>query len=126
MVKLIGWKRIELNKLFRFEDIDGTNFESIVRRCAVIRILAKFFDSLYLQHNYKALDHEQYGCFAREADAGVFVSSPPGALARLAIQHAVAEDKTEQDCRAIMERYTRCGDDNGVTVRYIRMRVACR
>ena len=44
LVKLIGWKRIELNKLFKFDDITDNNLESIVRGCAVIRILARFFE----------------------------------------------------------------------------------
>jgi hypothetical protein len=121
MVKLVGWKRIELNKLFTFDQIDDTNFESIVRRCAVIRILAKFFDPMYLKLNFKGHDHEQYGIFAREADAGAFLTSEPGVLAGLLIQHAFAEGHSEQDCRKVMEGYTRCGDDNGATVRYIRL-----
>ena len=54
-------KRIELNKLFTFDEIDDTNFESILRRCAVIRITAKFFDKLFLEMNFKSHGHEQYG-----------------------------------------------------------------
>lgn len=93
MVKLIGWKRIALNKRFRFKDIDDSQFGSIVRSCAVIRLLVKCVDPLYLQHNYNALAHEQYGIFAREADAGVLLACPPGVLAGLTSQHAFAEEQ---------------------------------
>lgn len=121
MVKRIGWKRVELDKLFRVDDIDDTHFEIIGRRCAVIRILAKLCGPSYQRRNYTALNHEQYGICAREADAGVCLTCPPGVLAGRSIQHAFAEDHQEQDSRAIMEGYTSCGDDNGVTVRDLHM-----
>ena len=35
MISVVGWKRLECNKLFEFDDIQEENFESIVRRCAV-------------------------------------------------------------------------------------------
>ena len=53
LVKLVGWKRIELSKLFKFDSITDSNFESIMRRCAVIRIVAKFFDPLFISVNFK-------------------------------------------------------------------------
>ena len=42
LFSIIGWKRLECNRLVKFEEITETNFESIFRRCAVIRIRACF------------------------------------------------------------------------------------
>ena len=67
MISLVGWKRIECNKLFRFDDIAEENIESIIRRCAIVRVQAKFFDKMVLERHCP--DHEQYGIFAREPDA---------------------------------------------------------
>ena len=41
MIKLLGWKRMECNKLFSFDSIGEENLESIIRRCAIIRIYSK-------------------------------------------------------------------------------------
>ena len=122
-MKLVGWKRIELNKLFKFDSITGSNFESIMRRCAVIRIVAKFFDPLFISTNFKDGRGDKFGLFARESDAQDFSTSSPGILAGLQIQQAFAEEHSEQDCRKIISSYTRGGGDNGDTFKYIR--IAC-
>jgi hypothetical protein len=123
LVKLVGWKRIELNKLFKFDSITESNFESIMRRCAVIRIVAKFFDPLFISMNFKDGSGDKFGLFARESDAQDFSTSSPGILAGLQIQQAFAEEHSEQDCRKIISSYTRGGGDNGATFKYIR--IAC-
>ena len=45
MTKVIGWKRLESNKLIDFHDITEGNFESILRRFAVVQIQARFFEN---------------------------------------------------------------------------------
>ena len=67
MIAIIGWKRLECNKLFRFNDIEEENFESVVRRCAVVQIHARFYDQLVLERQCPG--HEQYGIFARDPEA---------------------------------------------------------
>ena len=49
---LVGWKRLECNKIFKFTDITERDFESIVRRVAIVPIKARFFDRLYLQTHF--------------------------------------------------------------------------
>ena len=44
MHRIIGWKRLECNKLIEFPDITEENFESILRRFAVVVIQARFFE----------------------------------------------------------------------------------
>ena len=120
LIKLIGWKRIELNKLFKFADIDDSNFESIVRRCAVIKIKARFFDATYLKRYFKTDSHEQYGIFARDPDAGAFMTGDPGVAAGIIIQESFGFANSLQDIRTVMSNYARCGGDDGSTVKYIR------
>ena len=91
LTKLIcirGWKRIECNKLIKFDDVEETNFESILRRCAVINILARFFDKACMQKICPAFDSETYGISTRDPDAEDLLSSAPCVLAGLQIQHA--------------------------------------
>ncbi len=45
---LIGWKRMEMNRLIQFEDVSEGNFEAIMRRIALIKIQARFFDERVL------------------------------------------------------------------------------
>ena len=116
---LIGWKRIELNKLFTFDEITETNFESILRRCAIVRIQAKFFEAQDLKKH--SPDHETYGVFAREADVKDFLTSSQGAAAGLRIQQIFGEDNSRQDVEDTIHNYTSCGGDLGVTEKYVRL-----
>ena len=44
VIRLVGWKRMELNKLIRFEGVSEGAFHSIFRRSLLIRIMARFID----------------------------------------------------------------------------------
>ena len=112
------WKRLECNRLFKFEEITEENFESILRRCAVIRIFSKFFEPIFLERHLP--DHEKYGIFKREEDAKDFLTSKQGVVAGLRLQQVFSEKHSEAECRRIVQEYTRCGGDNGVTEKYIR------
>eukprot|EP00973_Karenia_brevis_P039518 5454625-Karenia_brevis.AAC.1 len=65
--------------MFHFTDITEASFESIARRLAVIRIMSRFFEKLYLEEHVP--DHEDYGVFAREHDAKEFLTSTVGVAA---------------------------------------------
>ena len=65
-------------------------------------------------------EHEAYGIFAREPDAKAFLTSGPGTLAGLQIQHMFAEETTVDELRENVQRYTRLGGDHGHTNKYIR------
>ena len=56
MFKIHGWKRMELNHLMTFKGVSEQDFESILRRCLIIKIKARFFDDTYLNKHLK--DHE--------------------------------------------------------------------
>ena len=118
LVHIIGWKRIECNKMFKFDDISETNVESIVRRCAVVLIHARFFEKAFLEQHIQ--NPERYGCFARESDAKQFLTSGPAIVAGWKIQQVFAEEHSQSQIEDIIQRYTRCGGDNGVTQKVIR------
>ena len=42
LFQIIGWKRIELNKLFQFDGITEHNVESIIRRCSVLTLASYY------------------------------------------------------------------------------------
>ena len=76
LIEVSGWKRVELNKMFRFFEITEDNVESIVRRFAVIKIAAKFYEKAFLTSVLP--NHEEFGIFARESDAKAFLMSTLG------------------------------------------------
>ena len=120
MISLVGWKRIECNKMFQFSDITEDNFESILRRCAVITIAARVVDQAFMDLNCKDVDISDYGVFPRDPDAQELLTSKIGVLAGLQIQHVFELDHSEQECRRIIDEYTRCGKDGGVTLSHVR------
>ena len=120
LILLTGWKRIECNKLFRFMDIEETNFESILRRCAVIKILAKFFDKAFVDLNFKNFTPETYGLFTRDPNAQEFLTSNQAVHAGHQIQMAFEHTYDEAACQKIIDEYTRCGKDRGETLKQIR------
>ena len=61
--------------------------------------------------NFKGIDISDYGIFPRGPDAQEFLTSRIGVLAGLQIQHVFELEHTEQDCRRIIDEYTRCGKD---------------
>ena len=67
MIRLFGWKRLEVNSLFDLEEVTEKDFESIFRRSSVIKIFSRLFDKVYLAAN-DLLNAEQYGIFARRCD----------------------------------------------------------
>ena len=121
LLKVIGWKRIELNSVMEFEGCTEQNFESILRRFAIIKIEAKFVDRGV--SNLRQEDIESAGVYERDPDLEEFYQSPVTAAAGLLIQHGFERDHNVKDCQQILINYTRRGGDRGVGIRY--MRKAC-
>ena len=86
----------------------------------MIKIAARLFDKAFMDLNFAEKDMSQYGVFARDTDAPEYMTNKQGVLAGLQIQHTFEEEHDEADCRRIIDEYTRCGKDGGVTVRSIR------
>ena len=44
MIERKGWKRLEANRMFEFQQVSKKDFNAIFRRSLVFRILARFED----------------------------------------------------------------------------------
>lgn len=118
MHNIIGWKRLECNKLIEFQDITEDNFESILRRFAVVQIQARFFEKAQLSG--VDLDPDTRGVFCRDPELDSFYTSGPACAGGLKIQAAFEEINGKQDCLDIVQHYTRGGGDKGVSMKYMR------
>ncbi|CAE8584402.1 unnamed protein product [Polarella glacialis] len=120
MLELIGWKRLELNKMLRFGSVTESNFNSILRRCFVWKPKARFWDRDYLKNNYP--DSHLDGIFPKCAELRTFLVSPAAIAASLRIQYGFEQKHSKEGCRQI-ENYVVLGGDEGMTEE--RMRFAC-
>ncbi|CAE8658603.1 unnamed protein product [Polarella glacialis] len=121
MLELIGWKRLELNKMLRFGSVTETNFNSILRRCFVWKPKARFWDRDYLKDNYP--DSHLDGIFPKCAELRTFLVSPAAIAASLRIQYGFEQKHSKEVCRQMIENYVVLGGDEGMTEE--RMRFAC-
>ncbi|CAE8607642.1 unnamed protein product [Polarella glacialis] len=121
MLELIGWKRLELNKMLRFGSVTETNFNSILRRCFVWKPKARFWDRDYLKDNYP--DSHLDGIFPKCAELRTFLVSPAAIAASLRIQYGFEQKHSKELCRQMIENYVVLGGDEGMTEE--RMRFAC-
>jgi hypothetical protein len=121
MLELVGWKRLELNKMLRFGSVSETNFNSILRRCFVWKPKARFWDSDYLKKHYP--DSHLDGIFPKCAELRNFLVSPGAVAASLKIQYGFELKHCKEECRQMIENYVVLGGDEGLTDE--RMRSAC-
>ena len=63
-VELLGWKRLELNSVPRFQGVDERTFDSILRRGLVVVYKAQFRDAEWLREHLP--DHERMGIFPKD------------------------------------------------------------
>ena len=113
MFELVGWKRLEVNKLMRFAGVTKTNFASILRRSFVWKPRAIFTDGDFLRDNYT--DAKEDGIFPADAVLKQFLVSPPAIGAGLRLQHAFELLHDRQICRDLIEQYAALGGDDGLT-----------
>lgn len=122
MIHCIGWKRLEANSMFHFEDVNKHNFNAIMRRCLVWRVKARFEDPHVIEAAYKDIHRD--GVFRKDPDLANFLTSPPAVAAGLQLQHAFEAEHNKQDCLDMIENYVVWGGDAGLTESV--MREACK
>ena len=44
MIQCVGWKRLEANRMFKFQDVSKKDFNAVLRRSLVWRVKARFED----------------------------------------------------------------------------------
>ncbi len=72
---LVGWKRMELNRLIRFVGVREQEFNAIYRRSLLIKVHARFVDPDFLKREMP--DAALYGVFPRQNDLKPFLRSGP-------------------------------------------------
>ena len=122
MIHCVGWKRLEANRMFCFDDVDKRNFNAILRRSLVWRVKARFEDPHVLQGAYSDISKD--GVFPKDPDLQAFLTSGPAVAACLQIQHAFEMKFNKDDCINIIENYVSFGGDGGLTEDT--MRAACK
>ncbi len=88
MLEIIGWKRIEVNRLMKFGGVTELNFQSILRRSFVWKPKARFLDAKYLQEHYP--DHSADCVFAKKPLLKKFLGSGVACAAGLRMQHGLS------------------------------------
>ena len=119
LVYLKGWKRMAMNKLLDFEGVSEHNFESILRRCPIIRIMASFYEPGMLD-GISQEDRNASGLFELDPDMEEFDVSGPACAAGLKLPYAFDATHNKTACRKIILWCTRHGGDLGVGVKYLR------
>jgi hypothetical protein len=120
MFAIVGWKRLETNKLMHFSGVNATNFNSILRRALVWKPKARFLNPKFLVH-YP--DHEVDGFFREDPTLGRFLSSSQASLAGMRLQHGFETKHSKDECYQLIEEYATGGGDEYLTEDS--MRLAC-
>ena len=103
MIECVGWKRCELNAMFRFSGVTEENFNSALRRGFVWAPKARFIDSSIINETYP--DANLDGYFSKDDELKEFLRSSPAVLASLRLQHAFEVDNSRAHCRDMIEQY---------------------
>ena len=119
MWQIVGWKRLEMNRMMNFAGVSVSNFNSMFRRGFVWKAKARFIHQKFLC-NY--LDHEKDGIFAADPSLNKFLATSQASVAGLRIQWAFERMHGRDACYQFIEDYCN-GEDNYITEDV--MRQAC-
>eukprot|EP00438_Fugacium_kawagutii_P027022 Skav232520 [mRNA] locus=scaffold1096:926666:934699:- [translate_table: standard] len=109
MFKILGWKRLEVNRIMAFAGITKANFQSIMRRGFVWKPKARFHPDSILKQAHA--DHEADGLFQADPTLKSFLGSAGACAAGLHVQHAFESQHSQSDCVQMIEDYTAGGDE---------------
>jgi len=113
MLELIGWKRLELNKLLTFAGVSERNFQSILRRSLVWKAKGRFVDAQFLEKHYP--DSELDGIFPCDETLKRFLISRPAIAAAIRVQYGFESFHDRAACVSIIEDYVVRGLLHGKT-----------
>lgn len=122
MIHCVGWKRLEANRMFTFDDVDKRNFNAIMRRSLVWRVKARFEDPQVIAASYSDIFKD--GVFPKDPDLQAFLVSSQAVAAGLQLQHAFEAQYSKEECLGMIENYVSWGGDFGLTE--TTMRKACK
>ena len=107
MLRVVGFKRFETNKMMAFRNVQESNANSILRRCAVWIPRPLFVDETNFGQDYP--DPECDGIFQKDPSLRRFLESGPAIAAFIEMQHGFETQNTRDACHAIIENYATSG-----------------
>jgi hypothetical protein len=107
MFSIVGWKRLEVNKMMSFQGVTLGNFNSILRRALVWKPRARFVHPQFLE---KYPDHERDGFFPSDPSLSKFLSTDQASVAGIRLQHAFEATHSKDNCYELIENYVNGGD----------------
>ncbi|CAE7674583.1 unnamed protein product [Symbiodinium sp. CCMP2592] len=107
MFQMIGWTRLEVNRVMAFLGVTNGNFNSMFRRSFVWKAKARFVHGKFLRH-YP--DHEKDGIVEADPSLSKFLSTSQASIAGLKLQWAFEVDHSMEDCYQLIEDYCNGGD----------------
>ena len=107
MFSIVGWKRLEVNRLMKFVGVHLGNFNSMLRRAFVWKVKARFVAKKFLE---RYPDHELDGIFESDPTLAKFFLMSQASIAGLRIQWAFEAEHSLEECYQIIEDYVNGGD----------------
>ena len=107
MFHIVGWKRLELNRMMTFSGVNISNFHSMFRRAFVWKAKARFVHSKFLLH-YP--DHEEDGIFAADPSLNKFLQLSQASIAGHRCQWVFERENGCEACYQFIEDYCNGGD----------------
>ena len=111
MIELIGWKRIESNKVLKIPGVDESNFESVLRRFLIIVLRARFVDAATLATLQNPSDN---GIFLKDPNLKDRLTSGSRIVAGWKVMHGFMRAYNAQQAYDLIESYVN-GRDGGLT-----------
>ena len=119
MFQMIGWTRLEVNRMMTFVGVSNHNFNSLFRRSFVWKAKARFVHRKFLT---KYPEHEKDGIFEADPSLNKFLTTSQASIAGLKLQWAFEMDFNKDDCYQLIENY--CNGGDGYLTEDV-MRAAC-
>ena len=107
MFRVIGWTRLEVNRMIAFQGVTLKNLHSIFRRALVWKGKARFVHPKFL---LRYPDHELDGIFAADPSLAHFFTQTQASCAGLKLQWAFEERYNKDMCYEEIEAYCNGGD----------------
>ena len=105
MVELVGWKRLELNKLMESVGCDESNWWSIMRRSLAIQFRGCFVNSAKIQHMGDPDKAARYGVFLMDNDLKSFLQSEPAAACLFKMVRGCMSEVSSSDMLQYLDDY---------------------
>ena len=104
LFRIVGWKRLETNRLLELSDVTEHNFESIHRRICIIKIQSRFVDSMPPD---MIEEYASIGIFKREYELWAKLTSRPAQGAFHYLQSLFEDKFSKDDCYKLLRTYHR-------------------